>query len=136
MPRRLCRTIEIFTAPCDEFRIAPDRAAAYGTFSVSVFGKIKRLRIALPLRFHNFNDRGNHFPRFFNYDRVPDADVFALNFIFVVQGRTRYGAAAYQNRLERGDWRQNSSAPDLNDNVVQTGLDPFRRVFVSDRPPR
>src|SRR5439155_25917237 len=119
---------------CDEFRVAPDGTAAYGTFAVNVSGEIERSRIARPLGFHNFNDSGNHFACFFDHDGVTNPDVFAFDFVLVVQRRTRNGAPANQDRLQRRHRREDSGASDLNDDVVQARLYAFRRVFVSDRP--
>src|SRR4029077_3672494 len=135
-PRRLCRAIQIFAAPRDKFRVAPDGTAPRGTFPVNVFGEIERLRVSWPLRFHNFTHGGNDFARLFDHHGVADANVFAFDFVFVVQGRTGDGASAHQHRFKHSNRRQDSGASNLNDDVLQAGLDTFRRVFVSDRPPR
>ena len=134
-PRCLCRTIKIFAAPCDKFRVPPDGTAANGTFPANVFCEIERLRVSRPLRFHNFNDRGNDFSRLFDHDRVTDANVFAFDFVLVVQSGAGDGASAYQHRFQYRYRREDSGASNLNDDVLQTGLDTFGRVFVSDRPP-
>src|SRR5207244_12763868 len=63
-------------------------------------------------------------------------DVFAFDFVLVVQCRATDRASADQYRFKHSDWRQNSSASDLNNDVVQTRLHAFRCVFVSDRPAR
>src|SRR6476660_3357707 len=84
-PRSLCRAIQIFTSPCDEFRITPDWTATYRTFSVNVFCEIERLRVSRPLRLHHFDNSGNHFARLFDHDGIADANVFAFDFVFVVQ---------------------------------------------------
>src|SRR5262245_40251840 len=98
---------------------------------MNVFGKIEWLRVARTFGFHNVNHRGNDFTGFLDHNRVADPDVFAFDFVFVVQGRAGDGAATYQHWLERSHWRKNSSPPDLNDDVVQPSLDAFGRVFVS-----
>src|SRR5205823_15014912 len=135
-PRRLCRAIQIFAAPRDKFRVAPDATAAYGTFPVNVFGEIERFRVAWPLGFYNFHNGGNHFASFFDHDGVADPDIFAFDFVLVVQRRTRNGTSAHQDRVQRRHRREDSGASYLNDDVVQAGLDAFRSVFVSNRPPR
>ncbi len=112
------------------------RTAAYRTFSVNVFCEIERLRVSWPLRFHNFNHRGNDFARLFDHDGVADANVFAFDFVLVVQGGAGDGAPAHQHRLQHRYRREDSGASDLNDDVLQAGLDTFGRVFVSDRPSR
>src|SRR5437879_10132318 len=111
--------MEILTAPCDEFRIAPNRTAAHRTFPVNVFGEIERFRVAWPLGFYNFHNGGNHFASFFDHDGVTDPDVFAFDFVLVVQGGACYGTSAHQDRLQRRHRREDSGASDLNDDVVQ-----------------
>ena len=103
---------------------------------MNVFGKIERLGVTRAFRFHHLDNCGNHFAGFFNHHRVADSDVFAFDFVLVVQCRARNCAAAHQHWLQRRDRRENSGAPDLNHDVVQTRLDAFRRVFVSNRPAR
>ncbi len=107
-----------------------------GHFPSNVFCEIERLRVSWPLRFYNFNDRGNDFARLFDHDRVADANVFAFDFVLVVQSGAGDGASAHQHRLQHRYRREDSSASYLNDDVLQTGLDAFSRVFVSDRPSR
>src|SRR5207244_11772092 len=102
---RLRRAGDVFAAPGDKLRIAPDPAAADRTFAVHVLEKIERLRVARPFRFHHLDDGRNDFAGLFDHNRVADADVFAFDFIFVVQRRARYRAAAYQYRFEHGNWR-------------------------------
>src|SRR5262249_45690196 len=47
---------------------------------------------------------------------------------------TRYCAAAHKHWLKCRDWRKNPGASDLNDDLIQAGLDAFCRVFVRDCP--
>ena len=95
-------------------RIAPHRAATDGAFAVNVFEEIERLGAAGPLRFHHLDHRWDHFTGFLDHNCVADANVFAFDFIFIVQGRTRNPAAAHRYRLERRYWRKHAGAPDLN----------------------
>ena len=128
--------MQILTAPCDEFRIAPNRTAAYGTFRVNVFGEIERFRVAWPLGFYNFHNGRNHFASFFDHHGVPDPNVFALNLVLVMQCRARDAAAAYRHRLKHRYGGENASAAHLHKHIEQAGLNAFRFVFVGDSPTR
>ena len=86
-------------------RVSADRAAAHRALAVNMFGKIERLRIARPFRFYHFNDCRDDFACFFDHYRVADADVFALDFVLVVQCRARDRAATHKHRLEGSDRR-------------------------------
>src|SRR4029450_10954668 len=68
--------------------------------------------------------------------RSSDLDVFALNFIFVMQRRTSNSASTHQYWLQHCHWRENSGAPDLDRDVLPPRLPPFGLVFVGDGPPR
>ena len=103
---------------------------------MNVFCEIEPLRVPWPLRFHNFDDGGNNFARLFDHDGVADANVFAFDFVLVVQGGAGDGAPAHQHRLQHSYRSEDSGASYLNDDVVHAGLDAFGGVFVSDRPPR
>ena len=69
-------------------------------------------------RFHNFNHRGNYFARFFDHDRVADSDIFAFDFVFVMQRCATNRASAHEHGLQHRYWRENSSAPNLNYDVA------------------
>jgi hypothetical protein len=101
-----------------------------------MFGKIKRFGIARPFRCHDFNDGWDNFARLFNHHGVADADVFAFDFVFIVQRRASNSASTHQYRLKHCYRRENSRAPHLNHDVVQAGLHPFGLIFVSDGPTR
>ena len=103
---------------------------------MNVFDKIERLRVARPLRFHDFDDRRNHFTRFFDHDGVADADILAFDLVFVVQRCPRNRAATDQDRLQFRDRGENSSATNLNNDVEQFGFNAFGRVLVGNCPPR
>ncbi len=103
---------------------------------MNVFEEIERLRASRPFRFHDLDHRRNHFAGFFDHDRIADPDVFAFDFIFVVQGRAGDRAAAHDDGLEHRYGREDSSSPDLDHDVEQACLNSFRCVFVCDRPSR
>src|SRR4029077_12957143 len=94
--RRLRWTLKIFTAPGNELRVAPNWAATHRTLAVNISGKIERPGIARAFRFHDFNNGWDDFARLFDYYRVTNADVFALDFILVMQRRTPNSASAYE----------------------------------------
>ena len=103
---------------------------------MNMFGKIERLGIARPFRFYDFNNSRDDFARLFDYHRVANADVFAFDFVFVVQCRAPNSASAYEHRLQHRHWRENSSASDLNHDLIEACLHPFSFVFVSYGPTR
>ena len=128
--------MEILATPGHKLRVAPDFAATNGAFAMNVFEKIERFRISRSLRFHDLHHGRYHFTGFFNHDRVADANVFALNFIFIVQRCARDCAAADKHRFEHGYWRQNPRSSDLHLDIEQLRFDPLGRVFVSNCPAR
>ena len=132
----LGRTTNVLAPPGYEFGIAANFSAANWTFPVNVFEKIERLGVARPFRPYNFDDGRNDFAGFFDHDGVADANVLALDLVFVVQGRARNGAATDKRRFEHGHWRENPRSSDLNFDVEQLRFDALGGVFVSDRPPR
>ena len=101
---------------------------------MNMFGEIEGLRVARSFRFNNFDNGRDHFARFFDDHRVADADVFAFDFILVMQRCPPNSASAYQHRLQHCYRRQNSRAADLNHDVIQAGLHALSLVFVSDGP--
>ena len=56
------------------------------------------------VRFH-FNDGRNHFTGLLDHDRIPDANVFTFDLIFVMQGRATDRASADEDRFEHRDRR-------------------------------
>ncbi len=61
---------------------------------MNVFEKIERLRASRPFRFHNFDNGRNDFASLLDHDRIADANVFAFDFILVVQCRAANRASA------------------------------------------
>ena len=103
---------------------------------MDVLEKTERLGIARPFRLNNLDHCRNHFTGFFDHDGIADANIFALDLVFVVQRRARNCAAANENWLEHSYRRQNSGPPDLDFDIEQFGFDALRCVFVSNRPAR
>ena len=128
--------MQVFATPCYELRITPDGTAAHRAFAVNVLGKVEGFRAAWPFRFHHLHNRWNYFAGFLDDHGVANSDVLAFDFVLVVQCGAADGASAYKHRFEHSNRCENSSTADLNDNVVEPGLDAFRCVLVSDRPAR
>ena len=51
------------------------------------------------LRVHNLDDFGNHVPGALNDNRIADTDVFALDFVLIVQRGAAHQDAFQRNRL-------------------------------------
>ena len=85
--------------------------------------------------FNNFDNGRDDFASFFNHHCIADANVFAFDFILVMQRRAPNRASADQHRLQHRYRRENSGAPDLNHDVVEPRLHTFGLVFVCDGPP-
>ena len=82
----------------------------------------------------DFHDGGDDFARFFHHHEVADADVFAGDFLLVVQSRTRNGAAAHEYRLQLGHGGEHAGAAHLHGDVAQERLGLLGLVFVGHRP--
>src|ERR1041385_6082328 len=80
--------------------------------------------------------RWDNLAGFLDHNCVADADVLAFDLVFIVKRRARDAAAAHCHWLEHGYRREHSGAPDLNQNIDQTRLNPFRFILVGDRPTR
>ena len=128
--------MQILTSPGHELRVAMNGAAADRTLTVDIVEEIEGLGTRRPLRFDHFHHRWNHFARFLDHDGVADANVFAPDFIFVVQSGPGHAAAADGDRLQVGHGRQNSGPTHLDEDIVEPGLDSYRFVFVSNGPTR
>ena len=98
--------------------------------------EIERLRPFLPLFEDDANHRGNDFAGLLDNDGIADADVFAADLVFIVEGGPRNGAAAEEDGLEFGDRGEHAGAADLNRDGLQDRHGLFRRIFVSARPLR
>ena len=84
--------------------------------------------------FHNRQHFRNDFRRFVDDHRVPDADIFFQNEIFVMQCSAAHGAAGQFHRRQHSSRGQNARAAHLDHDVFQFGPGLFRRVFIGDGP--
>src|SRR5215831_11837744 len=73
-------------------------------------------------------------PGLFDYHGIADPDVFAFDFILVMQRCAPNRASAYEHRLQHRHRRENSGAPNLNHDVVEARLHAFGLVFVRNGP--
>jgi hypothetical protein len=85
-----------------------DRAVARGT---------DRFRLRGTLGEVYGNDGGDHFARFFDPDKISDADVFAGDFLKVVEGGAGDGGAAQENGSEFRHGGDHASSPDLEGDI-------------------
>src|SRR6266699_5821814 len=98
---QLRRTLTVDTAPLDlAFVLHPFAAADRTRARHAEFFFLSGARFGF-----DCDNRRNHFARFFDYDRVTDANIFTFDFIFVVQRRATDRASADEYRLEYGDGR-------------------------------
>jgi hypothetical protein len=63
------------------------------------------------------NDGGDHFARFFHPDEISDTDVFAGDFLEVVEGGAGDGGAAQENGSEFRHGGDHASSPDLEGDI-------------------
>ena len=66
----------------------------------AAIGKLERDFRASPLCQNHSHDGGNHFPGFLNRHSVANPDVFAPQFIFVMERGAGDGAAGQKDRFE------------------------------------
>ena len=74
--------------------------------------------------------------RLVNDDRVADAHVLAAQLVVVVQRRARHNRAVHRGRIELGDGRERTGAPDLPGDVAQDGRLFLGRELERDAPAR
>src|SRR5438105_2749331 len=124
--RRAAR--HILAAPGDLLGLAigdllpGNRPATGGAFAPDVSDEIERLGDLGPFRFHDLDDLGDYHAGLADHDDVADTDVFASDFIFIVEGGARDGGALHEDRFKLGNGRQHACAPDLYSDRLQHGF--------------
>ena len=119
-PARLLRGARgIFADPPGVIGVAPHGRAAGRAFPADVREKIEGLRVGGTFLRDHANDRGDDFAGLLDNDRIADADVFAADLVFIVQGGPRDRAAAEEDGLEFGDRGEDTGAADLDGDVAQ-----------------
>ena len=63
----------------------------------------------------------NNLPSLFNHDRVPHTDIFALNFVRVMQTCPADGGLGQFNGFELSHWSECASLSDLNFDGIERG---------------
>ena len=81
-------------------------------------------------------ERRNYFPRFFDINEIPHAQIPPRDLLAIVQRRPRHRRPRQHHRLQFRHRRQHARAPHLDRDRAQPRLRPLRREFVGDRPPR
>ena len=123
---------DVFAAPGDEFGVAVDGAAAGGADAADVGEEVEGGGVGRPEGGNDVDDGGNDLSGFFDDDGVADADVFAADFFFVVEGGAGDGGASEEDGVEFGDGGEGSGAADLDGDGAEEGLGLFVGVFVGD----
>ncbi len=117
----LGRAVQVFAAPGRRLRIADDFAAARRAFPARMGKQIERHGLFRPLFRNHFDHRRNHFARLFDDHRVPDSDVLALHFVFVVQRGPGDGRTGQLDRLQLRHRRQHPRASHLQRDGLEHG---------------
>jgi hypothetical protein len=127
-------TVEVGAEPDGEVGVAMHGAPTSGAASPDFGEKIEGDRLRRALFQEHLHDGGDDFPCFFDEHRVPDADVFAADFVFVVEGGAGDGAAAQVDGFEFGDGSEGAGSPDLDEDVAEDGLGLFGDELVGPCP--
>ena len=96
--------------------------------------EVERLRAGGALFEHHAHHCGNYLASLFDDHRVPDANILATNFIFVVQRRPGNGAAPQEDRIEFRDRGEHSGPAHLNRDLAKARRRLLGGVFPCARP--
>jgi hypothetical protein len=91
--------------------------------------EVERLRAGGALFEHHAHHCGNYLASLFDDHRVPDANILATNFIFVVQRRPGNGAAPQEDRIEFRDRGEHSGPAHLNRDREGASSPARRRIY-------
>ncbi len=98
----------------------------------AVFGEFDWCFVAGAEVGEDFEDFGDDVAGFVNDDAVANAEVFALDFVFVMQGGAGNGGAIDEGWFEDSDGCDGASAADLKDDIENAAGDFLGREFVGD----
>ena len=84
----------------------------------------------------HFNNLRYHITCTLQDDRITNADIFADDFIFIMQGRVRDHHPAHIHRRQPRNRCQSTCPSDLNINGLQNCNSLFSREFMCNRPSR
>ena len=93
-------------------------------------------RIRRTFFFDNLNNLRDYVTGALDYNRIANADVFAPDFVFIMQRGVRNDDTADIYRFQVGYRCQGTGPPDLDADVVDSGDGLFGREFVGDCPTR
>jgi hypothetical protein len=100
----LSRTIGIDAAPGSrEIASSTRHALNFAVTFRTALREMENSLISSAFCENDAHDRRNHFTRFFEGDRIADANVLAAKFVLVVKRGARNGAACEEDRLQFGD---------------------------------
>ncbi len=98
----------------------------------AVFGEFDWLFVAGAKVGEDFEDFGDDVAGFVNDDAVADAEVFALDLVFVVKSGAGNGRAIDEGWFEDGDGCDGAGAADLEEDIEDAAGDFLGGEFVSD----
>ncbi len=131
---------DILAAPRDFLGIAAgdgffgDGTAAGGAFSVEVGDEVEGGGVRGAFGEDDLEDFGDDHAGFTDDDGIADADIFAADFVFVMEGSTGDGGALDEHGVEFGDGGEDAGAADLDGDGAEGGFggsDPRDR-FMDD----
>jgi hypothetical protein len=111
---------------------AGDRLPTHGT----LLGHLEGVLVAFALLEDGTDDLRDHIPRPLDHHGVADEDALLFYVVLVVQRGARDRYPADVHRLEHRLRRQSPGAPDVDNNVNETGAARERLELVRYRPAR
>lgn len=132
--RRLRRALRIDATPRDKLFVL---ANLFSTCRALVAGRcahVERFGVCGTLFDVDCHDRGNNVAGFFDADGVADSDIFASDFLFVVEGSPADGGAADEDGFQLGNGGEDAGTADLDGDGFQRGFGLLGGVFVGHGP--
>ena len=99
-----------------------NRPTARRALAADVFEEIKFLRAGRSLGFHHLENFRDDHARLAHNHGVADANVFAADFVLVMQSGARNRGALHEDRFEFRDRREHAGAPHLHGDGLQHGF--------------
>ena len=113
-------TRDVLAAPGDFLGVATgnlflcNRPAASRAFAADVFEQVKFLRAGRTFGFHHLENFRDDHAGLADDHGVADADVFAADFVLVVERGARNRGALHEDRFKFSHGREHAGAPDLH----------------------
>ena len=124
---KLRGTIEVFAFDCNFFFLSYQ----FGSAAWARSGKFKRNGIFWPLLDYRVENLRNYITRALHHHSISHANVFFLDFVFVVESRTGNNHSADIDRCQLRHGCNISCSADLYDYVQNGRLSLLRRKFIS-----